>query len=314
MKCNMHNCFSINQNGDIAINKDSPIICINGTNYSVERLSEDGDKGSKGGNSVVFKLKAEQEDYYSLAMKISKYKDYYSGGKSPSPSKKNKRFYREIDALIQCKKCHIRSVINIHGSGLLKLQNEKGNTVFFPYYFMEYADGDLKSFLEHNFNEVDFQDKVDVCLQIANGINDLHTMGIYHRDIKPDNILLVGNDWKIGDLGLIDYREQDNEELYSDREFIGPKGWSSPEAMNRYLAKGLDRDPRIDCIIDDYSDVFQLGKLFWYIIQGNAPIGGVVRADFFSDNNDIFSVIAEMLIHDKSRRLSLPDVLVHDNF
>ena len=43
--------------------------------------------------------------------------------------------------------------------------------------------------------------------------------------------------WKIGDLGLVTRRDLDYDR---QNEFIGPKGWLSPEAMNKYLAEGRD--------------------------------------------------------------------------
>lgn len=35
-------------------------------------------------------------------------------------------------------------------------------------------------------------------------------IGYYHRDLKPDNILMFDDTWKIGDLGLIAFRDKDN--------------------------------------------------------------------------------------------------------
>lgn len=72
-------------------------------------------------------------------------------------------------------------------------------------------------------------------MQIAYGIKNLDSLGFYHRDIKPDNILIFNdNQWRISDLGLVAKRDED---IDRPNEFIGPKGWISPEAMNKYLVK-----------------------------------------------------------------------------
>ena len=143
-------------------------------------------------------------------------------------------------------------------------------------------------------------EKMDLCLQLAEGLNDLNRLGYYHRDIKPDNIFIFqGSRWKIGDLGLVTHRELDYDR---QNELIGPKGWLSPEAMNKYLAEGRGNKD-IDCVIDNQSDIFQLGKVFWYILQGNAPIGCIKRADFHDSDESIYVLIRTMLNYSKKRRI-----------
>ena len=163
---------------------------------------------------------------------------------------------------------------------------------------MDYADSDLKQFLDEN--ELDKSGKLDLCLKLAEGLKELNNLGYYHRDIKPDNILIFnGNQWKIGDLGLVSRRDLDFDK---QNELIGPKGWLSPEAMNKYLAEGKG-DKRIDCKIDNQSDIFQLGKVFWYILQGNAPIGCICREDFFEREESIYVLIRTMINHSKRKRI-----------
>ncbi|MBK6331109.1 MAG: protein kinase [Bacteroidetes bacterium] len=115
--------------------------------------------------------------------------------------------------------------------------------------------------------------------------------------MKPDNILFVNGNWKIADLGLVDGRQLDYEIL--DYNIVGPRGWLSPEAMNKYLTENKSFKYKFDILIDSQSDIFQLGKLFWYIFQHNAPIGSVKMSDFKNEFSEIYPILKTMLNHNK---------------
>ena len=237
-------------------------ITIDGIDYFVDSISP-GYKNSKGANSYVFALYQAQnyiDDGSSVPDRVIKISNKRDNNNSVSEG--NKRFYREIEALIECKKHHIHNVVTIASFGQLsckvKKEGGKGPTYLFPFYTMDYASGDLKNYLENN--DIPFGNRIDLCLQIANGLKELKDIGYYHRDLKPDNILMFDDTWKIGDLGLIAFRDKDN--IYDKKnDFIGPKGWLSPEAMNKYLQSDNNKY-KFDCNIDHQSDVFQLGKVF----------------------------------------------------
>ena len=99
---------------------------------------------------------------------------------------------------------------------------------------------------------------------------------------------------------MIRYR---NEDIEDAKGIIGPKGWISPEAMNKYLNDEKVFDARINTEINEQSDIFQLGMVFWYIFQGNAPIGCIKRTDFFDQNEMIFSLIKRMIYHSTEKRI-----------
>lgn len=287
-------------------------ITIDGIDYFVYYLNPEY-KNSKGANSYVFALYQaqnymENDEYVpDKVIKISNKRD-----NNKSRSENNKRFYREIDALIECKNRHIHNIVAISSFGQLscKAKNMKGNDIsyLFPFYTMDYASGDLKSYLENH--DIPFEDRVNLCLQIANGLKELKDIGYYHRDLKPDNILMFDNIWKIGDLGLIAYRNEDC--IYDKKnEFIGPKGWLSPEAMNKYLQYDSNKY-NFDCKIDHQSDIFQLGKVFWYIIQGNAPIGNIRRSDYLDEHDEVYCLLKYMLNHSKKKRPKSIDFVINE--
>lgn len=280
-------------------------IQIDNTDYFLSYLDSHQRK-NKGGNSFVFALyDAQSYDEDSVpckVIKISKHSAKANIEEKIIPESLDKRFVQEINALYDCKQKNTGNIIEIFDDGIFWCNNKP-----FPYYTMEYAKPDLKAYLEEN--EMDIPDRVSLCLQIAQGLKELNDLGYYHRDIKPDNIFIADGTWKIGDLGLIAKRNIPN--LDRIQEFIGPRGWISPEAMNKYLSEGVS-GKNFNCTIDHQSDLFQLAKVFWYILQGNAPIGCIKESDFILKNSSLYSLIKQMLNHSKSKRPTSIDVIISD--
>jgi serine/threonine protein kinase len=93
----------------------------------------------------------------------------------------------------------------------------------------------------------------DVCL----GLHDLHTRGIVHLDIKPENILeSFSGKFKIGDLGMARLQTKIAEEH------------DIPEGDCRYLARELlNDDPNIPIPDLTKADIFALGMSIYEIME-----------------------------------------------
>ncbi len=286
------------------------LITIDGVDYYMGPINPEID-GNKGGNSYVYKLYP-AIDYENgieeptSIIKISRNKESYNlkEHKPRTEVNKNQRFRREVAALQRCKEKHILGIIEIFNSGNIYIEKgtKKGRKSYlsYPFYTMEVAEGDLKSFMEAKFPEIGLEGKISICLDIAKAISGLLSLEYYHRDLKPDNIFVVHDQIKVGDLGLISKRNEDYE--YEKGKYIGPRGWTTPETMNKYLTEDKKFDG-FDVTIDHQSDIFQLGMIFWYVMQGNAPIGEFRQEDFRIKRDDIYGLIHHMLNHSKSRRV-----------
>lgn len=52
-----------------------------------------------------------------------------------------------------------------------------------------YTDGNLRDYLNKNFNKVDWRNKLDYLSDLAYNLKKLHELGIVHHDFHPGNIL-----------------------------------------------------------------------------------------------------------------------------
>ncbi len=65
-------------------------------------------------------------------------------------------------------------------------------------------DGDLRDYSMRA--SVTAEERLDVVLKASKGVRDLHKAGVVHCDLKPANILIKGDEVKVGDLGLASER------------------------------------------------------------------------------------------------------------
>ena len=260
--------------------------------YRIDFLKEDG-KYIHGGNGVVFKLVNEEEEL-EYVIKIIKVPDQWKN--DWKVKKRINRFEREIEALYVARENKLQNVVGIEFHGVLNV-----GELDFQYYVMQKCDCNLNEYLNDTDKELSVFQKTLLCQKILNGIIGLNEYRIYHRDIKHDNIFFVGNEPLIGDLGLVQNKASDIR-INERGELIGPTGWFSPEAINKYLVEKTPNPNNFDCEIDSKSEVYQLGKLFWFIYQGNIPIGQVEFIDFVPQDNVIFTLLFNMLKYSKANR------------
>lgn len=141
---------------------------------------------------------------------------------------------------------------------------DMGNFEGRPYIAMEYLLGrDLQQVIRQKV-ELTFEQRVEVILQIAKGLDAAHTKGIIHRDIKPANIRLQDdNTVKIMDFGIA---RMGTSELTRSGYIIGTLQYMSPEQIS-----GDQLDPR--------SDIFSTGVMAYELFTYNNPFNGEHTVD-----------------------------------
>ncbi len=107
-------------------------------------------------------------------------------------------------------------------------------------------------------------DAAEIARQIASGLGAAHRAGIVHRDVKPANVMLVGEPAraKVLDFGIAKTEEVN---LTRTGESVGTALYMSPEQL-----RGDPTDAR--------SDVWALGAVLYEMLSGRRPFGGSYAA------------------------------------
>lgn len=294
----------------IILNKDPDrnTLAINGTEFRLSELYEGSGTG-KGGNSAVYLATPIHSVEDECVVKFCRFP---VAPINRSHKKRIKRFKHEVEALKKAQKSNAsEQVISLTSEGIIKLpivgRNEKKATV--AYYVMEKAECDLASFIYQNSLSLDA--KLRLFLELAESLSKLHAIGIRHRDLKPDNIFICDQKIKLGDLGLIHDIEREYS-LDGINEKIGPFGYMSPEAMNKALADHSRIENPESVVICEKSDIYQLGLILFYLVQGEVPMGCLEDTDFtpeWAEIPEAVSAVISMLQFRKERRIDLAPTL-----
>jgi serine/threonine protein kinase/Flp pilus assembly protein TadD len=147
----------------------------------------------------------------------------------------------------------------------------------------EYVDGEtLRDRIR--FTPLTPSEAIDVGIQVASALSATHAVGIIHRDIKPDNIMLRRDGIvKVLDFGLAKLtRERQQQTSHTDsmaptQNFVntaagmvmGTAHYMSPEQ-----ARGFEVDAR--------TDIWSLGCVLYELVAGHQPFGGSTSIDVMS--------------------------------
>ncbi|MBQ1317646.1 MAG: leucine-rich repeat protein [Lachnospiraceae bacterium] len=140
---------------------------------------------------------------------------------------------------------------------------EENDTAYFA---MEFVDGvSFQSYIENAGGRISFEDAKRILIPVMDAMAKVHSRGIIHRDIKPDNIYVL----KDGQVRILDFgsARYSMGEKSRSLDVVLTHGFAPREQYSRHGRQGA------------YTDVYALGATFYYAITGRKPQDSIDRMD-----------------------------------
>ena len=194
----------------------------------------------KGGMGRVYKV-LDKETKEKVALKLIK-------SDIAADKKTVERFRNELTS---ARKISHKNICRMYDLG-----KEKGS------YFitMEFVPGeDLKSFIRRAA-PLSTARTLSIARQVCEGLGEAHQLGVVHRDLKPQNIMID----KQGNVRIMDFgiaRSVQSKRITGDGVMIGTPDYMSPEQVD-----GKEVDHR--------TDIYSLGIILYEMVTGRVPFEG----------------------------------------
>jgi tRNA A-37 threonylcarbamoyl transferase component Bud32 len=214
-----------------------------------------------------------------------------------------RRFDQEVAAL---RKVHHPNVVSIYAHG----STPSGA----PYLVMEFIEGkNLREILEKG--ALSPTRAARFLRQIASALDAIHSLGIYHRDVKPENVIVRDEGSAEEELVLIDFSiaivKEANEALHGLSRAAGTFAYMAPEQAIGYA--------------EPSSDIYSLAKLVIEMLTGRSlsdllPDAAIDLPDRVREllpglgtnlSQDSIHMLAKALEFDPARRPHLAEAFAH---
>jgi serine/threonine protein kinase len=231
-------------------------------------------KLGQGGMAKVFHA-VERRAGMDVAIKVM------SNAAARSPPEKQ-RFMREAEMMLPLRHPNI---MHVYALGELK----DGS----PYIVMQYLDGESLGAVFRRGDPIECHLALRIASEAAAGLAAAHAEGIVHRDVKPDNIFLVGSPERLRSVKVLDFglaRLAGATGLTAKGMIVGTPEYMAPEQA-------------VNDATDARSDVYGLGIVLYRLLTGVLP---------FAFNNEIDLLAAHLAL--RPPPLSRYGVRTHEAF
>jgi serine/threonine protein kinase len=160
------------------------------------------------------------------------------------------RFAREIRTIAALQHPHILGLID---------SGEAGGA---PYYVMPFVEGETLRDRLARERQLSVEDALRIATEVAGALDYAHRRGVVHRDVKPENILLLESQALITDFGIaIDVSPDGSTRMTEAGMALGTPYYMAPEQ-----AVGGEITAR--------ADVYALGCVMYEMLLGEPPFTG----------------------------------------
>jgi len=185
---------------------------------------------------------------------------------------------------------------------------------------LEYCPGGELFDILYYTNQLDAKTARTYFIQMMNGIQACHDVGIVHRDIKPQNLLMdINFQLKLTDFGLsfLGRDGVDVNEIIMKTHYVGTRGYQAPELLKREAYKKA-------------CDIFSAGVVLFILLTGYPPFEQAIRTDKWFNplanhnsekfwkqhkgcgvDKDCMDLISKMLAYRACDRPSIKEILRH---
>jgi len=157
----------------------------------------------------------------------------------------------QLEELIAATNLKHPHLLDCFAPGECELSNED-----FLYLLMELAQTSLETQIETG--KLSENEVRQLISEVASALVYLHDKKITHRDLKPGNILKVGDKWKISDFGLV--RKLQKGSVTMTSTLLGSAGYAPPEAYDGQISTSWD--------------IWSLGIIIAEALTGELPFKG----------------------------------------
>ena len=186
------------------------------------------------------------------------------------------RFNQEIDIIIK-----------LNGNGAIKIHN----FLYDKWYSMDLHEKTLDKYMDKEFKKIDI--KINTFLKICNSLEKIHKEKIFHRDIKPKNIIIS----KEGEIIFLDFgiaKIQDNNITKSNSR-LANFDYHAPEQR-------MKKEKEITAQTDIYSMGLLLNQFFTNRIPKGNNYTKIIDIPEYMHYYELDNLIQKMINYDPTKR------------
>ncbi|MGI8640307.1 MAG: serine/threonine protein kinase, partial [Pyrinomonadaceae bacterium] len=198
--------------------------------------------------------------------------------------------------------------------------HEIGESEGTHYIATEFIDGKtLNDYAKSN--PLNLKSALEIAIQIVSALDEAHSAGIVHRDIKPDNVMIRSNGLaKILDFGIakLSAPTETGEEAATAIQGATTPGMiiGTPNYMSPEQARGRG--------VDHQTDIFSFGVVLYEMLSGSSPFAGETISDIIAAvltkepkpladiPIELADIVDKTLQKDKQNRYQTAKDLLHD--